>query len=156
MEEMLTETLEGLDEDEELEEEADAEVDKVLFELTDGKLGQAGSVQTELPVSVHLNVVRLGSNHLVVSVVRRRRGRGVPQDKRTPQSPALRPMSSIVHLSSLEIIYIMSHRACLVTTNTTSSHSFACYYHVNSRPTESCGEMHSNLRTSLSHYPARD
>lgn len=50
MEEMLEETLE-LDEDEELEEEADAEVDKVLFELTDGKLGLAGSVSTDLPVS---------------------------------------------------------------------------------------------------------
>lgn len=50
MEEMLDDVLEG-DEDEELEEEADAEVDKVLFELTDGKLGLAGSVSTELPVS---------------------------------------------------------------------------------------------------------
>ncbi|WOO84629.1 Charged multivesicular body protein 3 [Vanrija pseudolonga] len=48
MEEMMEETLEGLD-DEELEEEADAEVDKVLFELTDGKLGQAGKVSSELP-----------------------------------------------------------------------------------------------------------
>lgn len=50
MEEMLDETLE-MEDDEELEEEADQEVDKVLFELTDGKLGQAGSVGTELPVS---------------------------------------------------------------------------------------------------------
>jgi hypothetical protein len=50
MEEMMEETLDGLD-DEELEEEADAEVDKVLFELTDGKLGQAGRVGTDLPVS---------------------------------------------------------------------------------------------------------
>ena len=41
-----------MDEDEELEEEADAEVDKVLFELTDGKLGLAGSVATGLPVSL--------------------------------------------------------------------------------------------------------
>ena len=39
--------------DEELEEEADAEVDQVLFALTDGKLGQAGSVSTEVPVSGH-------------------------------------------------------------------------------------------------------
>jgi hypothetical protein len=46
---MMEDTLE-LDEDEELEEEADAEVDKVLFELTDGKLGLAGSASTELPV----------------------------------------------------------------------------------------------------------
>ncbi|KAF8640143.1 hypothetical protein AX17_001379 [Amanita inopinata Kibby_2008] len=48
MEEMLEDTLE-LDEDEELVEEADAEVDKILFELTDGKLGQAGAVGTGLP-----------------------------------------------------------------------------------------------------------
>lgn len=37
-------------EDEEIEQEADAEVDKILFNLTDGKLGQAGAVGTELPV----------------------------------------------------------------------------------------------------------
>ncbi|TFK55928.1 vacuolar sorting protein VPS24 [Heliocybe sulcata] len=48
MEEMLEDTLE-MEEDEELELEADAEVDKVLFELTDGKLGQAGTVGTEEP-----------------------------------------------------------------------------------------------------------
>ena len=50
MEEMLEDTLD-MEEDEELEEEADAEVDKVLFELTNGKLGEAGSVDQELPVS---------------------------------------------------------------------------------------------------------
>ncbi|KAH8830531.1 vacuolar sorting protein Vps24 [Flagelloscypha sp. PMI_526] len=50
LEEMLDDTLE-MDEDEELEEEADAEVDKVLFELTNGKLGQAGKVGTELPAT---------------------------------------------------------------------------------------------------------
>ena len=49
MEEMLEDTLD-MDEDEELEEEADAEVDRVLFELTNGKLGEAGSISTELPV----------------------------------------------------------------------------------------------------------
>jgi len=53
MEEMLEDTFD-MDEDEALEEEADAEVDKVLFELTNGKLGQAGSVSTELPVSCTL------------------------------------------------------------------------------------------------------
>lgn len=37
-------------EDEDIEQEADAEVDKVLFDLTNGKLGQAGTVGTELPV----------------------------------------------------------------------------------------------------------
>jgi charged multivesicular body protein 3 len=47
---MMEETLDTVDDDE-IEEEADAEVDKVLFELTDGKLGQAGKVGGELPVS---------------------------------------------------------------------------------------------------------
>lgn len=46
---MMDDTL-AMDEDEEIEEEADAEVDKVLFDLTNGKLGQAGTVQKELPV----------------------------------------------------------------------------------------------------------
>ena len=39
-----------MDDDEELEAEADEEVEKVLFELTDGKLGQAGKVDEGLPV----------------------------------------------------------------------------------------------------------
>lgn len=47
---MIEDTLD-MEEDEELEEEADAEVDKVLFTLTDGKLGLAGPVNTELLVS---------------------------------------------------------------------------------------------------------
>ncbi|KAG8850031.1 Vacuolar protein-sorting-associated protein 24 [Serendipita sp. 411] len=48
MEEMLEDTLEGLDEDPELEEEAEEEVDRVLYEITDGKLGVAGAGK-ELP-----------------------------------------------------------------------------------------------------------
>lgn len=48
LEEMMDEI--AIDDDDELEEEADEEVDKVLFQLTDGKLGQAGTVSTELPV----------------------------------------------------------------------------------------------------------
>lgn len=51
MEEMLDDVL-NVEEDEEVEVEADEEVDKVLFELTNGKLGQAGAVDTELPVSL--------------------------------------------------------------------------------------------------------
>lgn len=47
--EMIDDTLE-MDEDSELEDEADEEVDKVLYELTDGKLGQAGAVTDTLPV----------------------------------------------------------------------------------------------------------
>lgn len=50
IEEMMDDTMEALDDDE-LEEEADAEVEKVLFDLTDGKLGQAGAVGADLPVS---------------------------------------------------------------------------------------------------------
>ena len=53
MEEMLEDALE-MEEDEEIEAEADAEVDKVLFEVTDGKLGQAGKVDTGLPVCCSL------------------------------------------------------------------------------------------------------
>jgi charged multivesicular body protein 3 len=49
MEEMMEETIDAVD-DEEIEQEADEEVEKVLYELTDGKLGQAGRVNTELPV----------------------------------------------------------------------------------------------------------
>jgi charged multivesicular body protein 3 len=49
MEDMLEDTLEGLDEDPELEEEAEEEVDRVLFEITDGKLGVPGAGK-ELPV----------------------------------------------------------------------------------------------------------
>lgn len=48
LEEMMDDI--AIDDDDELEEEADEEVDKVLFQLTDGKLGQAGTVSTELPV----------------------------------------------------------------------------------------------------------
>ncbi|CDO75572.1 hypothetical protein BN946_scf184858.g12 [Trametes cinnabarina] len=48
MEEMLDDTLQ-MDEDEDLEDEADAEVDKVLYELTEGKLGQAETIKEALP-----------------------------------------------------------------------------------------------------------
>ncbi|KAF9075736.1 Snf7 family [Rhodocollybia butyracea] len=50
LEEMMEDTL-LVEDDEELEEEANEEVDKVLFQLTDGKLGQAGTVSTELPAA---------------------------------------------------------------------------------------------------------
>ncbi|KIY74061.1 vacuolar sorting protein Vps24 [Cylindrobasidium torrendii FP15055 ss-10] len=50
LEEMMEDTLE-MDEDEELEEEADGEVDKILFDLTNGKLGEAGAVSDELPAN---------------------------------------------------------------------------------------------------------
>ncbi|KAF8882212.1 vacuolar sorting protein Vps24 [Mucidula mucida] len=50
MEEMIDDTLE-MDDDEELEEEADAEVDKVLFALTNGKLGEAPAVSNVTPAT---------------------------------------------------------------------------------------------------------
>ncbi|CAO1626469.1 unnamed protein product [Sympodiomycopsis kandeliae] len=43
MEEMLEDTMEMGEDEEEMEEEAQGQVDKVLFELTDGKLGQAST-----------------------------------------------------------------------------------------------------------------
>ncbi len=56
MEEMLDDTLQ-MEDDEELEEEADAEVDKVLYDLTEGKLGQAGTVKEDLPVRCYIVIV---------------------------------------------------------------------------------------------------
>ena len=51
MDEMLQETMDAHDEEEGLNEEADEEVDKVLIEITGGKLDQIGSMaDTELPV----------------------------------------------------------------------------------------------------------
>ncbi|ORZ36791.1 Snf7-domain-containing protein [Catenaria anguillulae PL171] len=47
IEEMIEDTISGLDE-EEVEEEAEEEVNKILFELTDGLLGQGGQVGAEL------------------------------------------------------------------------------------------------------------
>ncbi|XP_065155646.1 charged multivesicular body protein 3 [Atheta coriaria] len=44
IEEMLDETFEGMEDQEEMEEAAQAEVDKVLFELTEGRLGEAPEV----------------------------------------------------------------------------------------------------------------
>ncbi|ENN79434.1 charged multivesicular body protein 3-like [Dendroctonus ponderosae] len=41
IEEMLDETFEGLEDSEEMEEAAQSEVDKVLFEITEGKIGEA-------------------------------------------------------------------------------------------------------------------
>ncbi|KAL1924264.1 uncharacterized protein VTP21DRAFT_7299 [Calcarisporiella thermophila] len=49
MEEMIQDTLESLD-DEEVEEEAEEEVSKILFEVTDGLLGEAGQVGAPLEI----------------------------------------------------------------------------------------------------------
>lgn len=52
MTEMLDDTMESLDDNEdELEEDAQEEVDKVLLEITGGKLGQAAGPVGKLPVS---------------------------------------------------------------------------------------------------------
>lgn len=48
IEEMLDETMESLEDTEEMEEEAAKEVDKVLWEITDGKLGEAPLPPQEL------------------------------------------------------------------------------------------------------------
>lgn len=60
MEEMLDDIVD-VEEDEDLEDEANEEVDRVLFDLTDGKLGQAGSVG-ELPVGVMLQYLCIMTN----------------------------------------------------------------------------------------------
>lgn len=53
IDEMLEETLEGtLGDGEELEEQAEEEVDKVLFEITDGQLGKAPEVVADSLPSV--------------------------------------------------------------------------------------------------------
>lgn len=49
LEEMIEETMESLDDTEGIEEEAQGEVDKVLWELTDGKLGEAPAVPLSTP-----------------------------------------------------------------------------------------------------------
>lgn len=48
IEEMLDETMDSLEDSEEMEEEAAKEVDKVLWEITDGKLGEAPLPPQEL------------------------------------------------------------------------------------------------------------
>lgn len=53
----MDETMDAVNDDEELEQEADEEVDKVLYELTDGKLGQAGRVGGELPVCLSPSIL---------------------------------------------------------------------------------------------------
>jgi charged multivesicular body protein 3 len=51
LEEMIEETMESLEDSEAVEEEAAEEVDKVLWELTDGKLGEAPSVPLATPTA---------------------------------------------------------------------------------------------------------
>lgn len=51
IEEMVTDTLDTLDENEELESEAEEEIDQILSEVTGGKLGTAGQVPETAPVA---------------------------------------------------------------------------------------------------------
>jgi hypothetical protein len=102
MDEMMEDVL-AAEDDEEIEAEADAEVDNVLFELTDGKLGQAGAARTELPVCHTLC-------HSFVCVLtwcaggrRDCQRRGVGEDNGTVPSSAQRASQ----LNKLHCLYIM-------------------------------------------------
>jgi hypothetical protein len=76
MDEMMEDVL-AVEDDEEIEAEADAEVDKVLYDLTDGKLGQAGAARTELPASpTSLTTTRYADFGLGWSGNSQRRGAG--------------------------------------------------------------------------------
>ena len=98
MEEMIDDTLEDLDEDnEELTEEADLEVEKVLFDLTDGKLGQLGSAGKDLPVRLPppLALVTLTINHCLFLIMcltddRRSRGRSETRGRHRTDAAATR------------------------------------------------------------------
>ena len=70
LEEMMDDTL-AVEEDEEIEAEADEEVDKVLFDLTNGKLGLAGSAPAA-PVSGSVDYLRSNGSHFFQSKPRRR------------------------------------------------------------------------------------
>ncbi|XP_065882999.1 charged multivesicular body protein 3-like [Dysidea avara] len=49
MEELIEDTFESM-EDDDLEEDADSEIEKILFEVTKGQLGGVGDIGTTLPV----------------------------------------------------------------------------------------------------------
>jgi hypothetical protein len=103
---MLDDTLE-MDEDEELEEEADAEVDKVLFELTNGKLGEARPAVTDLPVRILLCVV-LSLRWLTVipaGARQGRRGRDGESDGAIPTT-AERSAQLIMYTTGLDTTHI--------------------------------------------------
>ncbi|KAH0951873.1 hypothetical protein HN011_001283 [Eciton burchellii] len=52
IEEMLDETMDSIEDSEDMEDEADVEVDKILWEVTAGQLGTAPAVVTETPGTV--------------------------------------------------------------------------------------------------------
>ncbi|KAG8546480.1 hypothetical protein GDO81_018826 [Engystomops pustulosus] len=49
IEEMLEDTFEGMEDQDEMEEQAEMEIDKILFEITAGALGKAPKVTDALP-----------------------------------------------------------------------------------------------------------
>lgn len=58
MDEMLEDTMEMNNDEQDIEDEADEEIDKVLVELTGNKLSNVGSVtNSPLPVSLVLSIV---------------------------------------------------------------------------------------------------
>lgn len=56
IEEMLDETFEDMEDSEEMEEAAQSEIDKVLFEITEGKIGEAPSPPIDTEVKVKPSV----------------------------------------------------------------------------------------------------
>lgn len=113
MEEMLDDTLEGLDEDPELEEEAEEEVDRVLYEITDGKLGVAGAGK-ELPVrsglfpTLHFWVLTR-----VIESQRRRSRRGQRSGDGTDAGSAEQPAQWII--DGLRRMIMYSHIYLMLT-----------------------------------------
>jgi len=97
----MEETLDSIGEDDELEEEADAEVDKVLFELTDGKLGQAGRVGAELPVRHQLS-----SLFLMMLIQRHRRKMKMRMRKKSPRC-VKRCRNYLVDKGGMGLLYVM-------------------------------------------------
>jgi hypothetical protein len=76
MSEMIDDTMDTLDEgEEELDDEAEAEIDKVLFEITNGKLGEIGGKVGSIPVSraFIINCCHCGSADRVMIMYRPRR-----------------------------------------------------------------------------------
>lgn len=76
MSEMLDDTMESIDEgeDEELGEEAEKEVEKILYDITNGKLGQLESGGGRLPVGA-IKRTKEGFSVLMTPAYRRKRKR---------------------------------------------------------------------------------
>lgn len=115
----MEETLDSIGEDDELEEEADAEVDKVLFELTDGKLGQAGRVGAELPVRPSLSSLCTGL------IRRHRRKMKMRMRKKSPRC-VKRCRNYLVDKGGMGLLYVMRSHRFLVLPCNTSTAAFGC------------------------------